>query len=330
MDSETFVSIVTPVYNGEKYLAECIESVLAQTYRNWEYLIVNNCSTDTSLEIAERYATGDSRVRILNNQTLLKPLQNFNHMLRQISPESKYCKILHADDWLFPDCLAKMVDLAESNPSVGIVGSYRLVGVKVESDGLPYTTNVVPGRDMARMNLLDGPYTFGSPSALLIRSDLIRSREAFYNESHPGADTEVCYELLKKCDFGFVHQVLSYTRIHEESVTSLNSWINTYLANGFYSFKKYGPVFLSREKYEEQSRRKIREYYRFLGSKIFHWRNKTFWDYHKNVLRELGYCFSWLKVIQGASFLIIRQLLDIKGNIKVLSDYARNKFGVRN
>jgi glycosyltransferase involved in cell wall biosynthesis len=47
------VSILTPVYNGEKYLAECIRSVLAQTYQNWEYTIVNNCSTDKTLEIAK-------------------------------------------------------------------------------------------------------------------------------------------------------------------------------------------------------------------------------------------------------------------------------------
>jgi len=49
------VSIVTPVYNGEPYLAECIESVLAQTYPNWEYIIQNNCSTDRTLEIASEY-----------------------------------------------------------------------------------------------------------------------------------------------------------------------------------------------------------------------------------------------------------------------------------
>jgi glycosyltransferase involved in cell wall biosynthesis len=53
--NEPFVSIITPVYNGEAYLRECIESVLAQTYSNWEYIVVNNCSTDGTLRIAEGY-----------------------------------------------------------------------------------------------------------------------------------------------------------------------------------------------------------------------------------------------------------------------------------
>ena len=54
LPKEPLVSVVTPVYNGEKYLEECIESVLNQTYKNWEYIILNNCSTDRTLEIAEQ------------------------------------------------------------------------------------------------------------------------------------------------------------------------------------------------------------------------------------------------------------------------------------
>lgn len=59
--------MLTPVYNGDKHLAECIRSVLAQTYSNFDYWIVNNCSTDRTLEIAEEFADHDSRIRIHNN-----------------------------------------------------------------------------------------------------------------------------------------------------------------------------------------------------------------------------------------------------------------------
>jgi glycosyltransferase involved in cell wall biosynthesis len=315
---QPFVSVVTPVYNGERFLAECIESIIAQTYQNWEYIIVNNCSTDRTLEIAENYAKKEERIRIYNNDTFLTAIQNFNHSLRLISPESKYCKTCHADDFLFPDCITKMVELAEANPSVGIVGSYRLTGKKVQSDGLPYTRTVLPGHEISRMNLLDGPYTFGTPTAHLIRSDHIRSKEPFYNEDHTGADTESCLELLQNCDFGFVHQVLWYNRVHENSVTSSNFQFNKNIGNFIYSFKKYGPVYLSQQEYDMGLKKKIKEYYRFLGSRVTQFNNKEFWDYHKNVLQKLGYTFSWIKVFQGALFLIFRRMIDTKQNAKSL------------
>ena len=77
------VSIVTPVYNGESYLAECIESVCAQTYSNWEYVIVDNRSTDRTREIAENYAGKDPRIRVHVNETFLPLMQNWNHALRE-------------------------------------------------------------------------------------------------------------------------------------------------------------------------------------------------------------------------------------------------------
>jgi len=61
IDGQPLVTVLTPLYNGEKYLAECIESVLNQTYLHWNYVIVNNCSTDGSLAIAASYAAKDRR-----------------------------------------------------------------------------------------------------------------------------------------------------------------------------------------------------------------------------------------------------------------------------
>src|SRR5918912_579836 len=180
---QPLVSVVTPVYNGEKYLVECVESVLTQTYHNWEYIIVNNCSTDRSLDIAEKYASCDARIRIHNNHKFLSVIQNHNVAFRQISPKSHYCKIVHADEWLFPECIRLMVEVARANTSVGIVGSYSLYDSRVECDRLPYPSTVLSGRELCRSTLLGDLYLFLSPTCLLIRSDLIRNREPFYNEA---------------------------------------------------------------------------------------------------------------------------------------------------
>jgi len=66
------VSIVLPVYNGAKYLRESVDSCLAQTFSNWELIIVNDCSTDESSAIAEEYAAKDERIRVIHNETNLK------------------------------------------------------------------------------------------------------------------------------------------------------------------------------------------------------------------------------------------------------------------
>ncbi|MDL1980226.1 MAG: glycosyltransferase [Deltaproteobacteria bacterium] len=299
LTSQPLVSVVTPLYNTEKYLPECIESVLAQTYENWEYLIVNNCSTDRSLEMVQHYAQKNTRIRIHNNTEFLNQMQNWNHAMRQISPKSKYCKVVHADDWLFPECLTRMVEVAEANPSVGIVGAYRLDEDRVNLDGLPYPSTVVPGREICRWSLLGGPYIFGSPTSLLIRSDLIRTRKKFYNESNIHADLEACFDILQSADFGFVHQVLTFTRRHNETLTTFSRRFNTYLIANFIVLKKYGPIYLNREEYEKRLKLKIRNYHRFLARSIFEQREKDFWDYHKRALNNLGHPVSMTELTKA-------------------------------
>jgi glycosyltransferase involved in cell wall biosynthesis len=305
--SQPLVSVVTPVYNGEKYLAECIESVLAQTYDNWEYIIVNNCSTDRTLEIAQHYAQQDDRIRIQTNEELLPIMPNWNHALRQISPKSKYCKVVHADDWLFPECIKEMVKVAEANPSVGLVGSYALKGDKVYCDGLPYPSTVVPGREICRLSLLGGGfYVFGSPTSLLLRSDIIRRRPIFYDESLTSrgmsnifADVEACYEVLQEADFGFVHQVLTYTRLHEESQTSLHWKYNTRVLGAIAVLRKYGPTCLSQPEYEKRLVQWLQGYYKFLGQSVLDRQEKGFWDYHKEEFGKLGFSLSRIKLIKA-------------------------------
>jgi glycosyltransferase involved in cell wall biosynthesis len=301
INCQPLVSVVTPVYNGEKYLAECIESVLVQTYQNWDYIIINNCSTDRSLEIAQSYVEKDARIRIHNNQGFVGRVTNGNIAFRQISSESKYCKVVHADDWLFPECLARMVAVAEIHPTVGIVGAYGLNDTRVSWDGLSYPSTVVSGREICRRTLRGNFYVFGSPTSHLIRSDLIRSHGALYNESNIHADKEACFNLLQNTDFGFVHQVLTYTRRHKEAATAFSERFNTYLLGNLIILKKYGPIYLNHEEYEKCLKHHMKNYYTFLARSVVYQREKQILDFHKNNMKDLGHAFSWVKLLKALS-----------------------------
>ena len=298
-ESGPLVSVLTPVYNGAKYLIECVESVLAQTYSHWEYLIVNNCSTDDSLSIAREYEKRDSRIRVHDNAEHLPMLPNFNAALRRISPQSKYCKIVHADDWLMPECLDRMVALAEANPTVAIVGSYRLEEDRVGLDRLPYPSHVIPGRKISRETLLGRTYVFGAPSNLLLRSDVIRARPEFYALDGLHTDLEACYDILRDNDFGFVHQVLTFTRRHNEAATTFSKRVNTYLPGDIACLVKYGRFFLSDDEYEGRFNKLTAEYYRFLAKNLFHQKDKDFWPYHKKELSRLGYPMNRLRLARA-------------------------------
>jgi glycosyltransferase involved in cell wall biosynthesis len=304
--SAPLVAVLIPVYNGEEYLRECIESVLAQTYSNWECVIVNNCSTDRTLEIAQEYAASDRRIRVHSNQHFAPIIQNHNIALRRASLQSKYCKVVFADDWLFPQCLMEMVKVAEAHPSAGIVGAYGLDSTEVLWSGLPYPSTFVSGRKLCRETLLGGPYVFGTPTSLLIRSDLVRAQESFYNESNLHADHEACYEVLRDSDFGFVHQVLTFSRPRPESTAVVARRLESYILGSLSALVIHGPIYLTRDEYELRLEQRMNQYYKVLAKNFLRLREKKFWEYHREKLANLGHPLSHIRLSKA----VLREVLE--------------------
>ena len=316
---EPLVTVLTPVYNGETYLAECIESVLAQTYSNWRYIIVNNKSTDRTGEIAERYARGDSRIEVHTYDVLVGVIENHNRAFRLVPSDAKYCKIVSADDWLFPECLSRMVALAEANPSVGIVGHYQLSGAGKEwadwginGVEIPYPSTVVPAREICRVHYLGGPDVYGNPTSVLYRADLVKGQEHFYPNETAEADTSAICKCLQETDYGFVHQVLSYQREHNNRVTTRSRGFNAYLSSNISDLIQYSGNFLTTEEREQRLNQLIDHYYGFLAISALKFREQAFWSYHKKRLSELGYPLSRAKLTKA----IIMTLFDLMLNPK--------------
>jgi glycosyltransferase involved in cell wall biosynthesis len=312
MAETPLVSVVTPVHNGESFLAECIESVLAQTYEALEYLIVDDCSTDATLDIALRYAEKDQRVRVVRNEASVGVMANHNRAFRLISPQAAYCKVVSAEDMIFADCIARMVELAENNPSVGVVGSYQLVGSYVRWQGLEYPQTVVPGPEICRRVFLGSQagFGFGTPTSILYRADLVRATDDFYPDAAPHSDASACFKHLNTCDFGFVYQVLSWGRIRQELESAKSAKINRYASAYLSDLQRYGPLYLSESELKHRLRQNVDEYHRFLAMNVGRRRGRDFWDYHRGRLDALGYRMSGLRMIKMAAKTVLRQILN--------------------
>ncbi len=117
---EPLVSVITGVYNGERFLAPAIESILAQTLENFEYIIVDDASSDATLQIAARYAAEDRRIKLLRNEKNLGANGALNRGL--LAARAPYVAVLDGDDLAYPDRLAQQVKFLEQNRNIGVLG----------------------------------------------------------------------------------------------------------------------------------------------------------------------------------------------------------------
>jgi glycosyltransferase involved in cell wall biosynthesis len=304
MEARPLVSVLTPVHNGAEYLAEAIESVLAQSHGNWRHEIVDNASTDATGEIARSYAAKDPRITVHRYDELVTQIPNFNRMFGHTHPDAAYIKVLHADDKLFPECLTRMVDVAERNPSAVIVGAYRLDGGRVNLDSLPRDVEVVPGAELARRMLAaEMKFIFGSPTSLLLRAAPVRAYERVHDESflHAG-DSELCYRLLQGGDFGFVHEVLTFTRRHEGSTRPWAVGLGLRRAEEVRMLQRWGPVYLSREEYERRITMALSRYVGALAARVRNVRDPEFRRHQAGELRRItaGGGFGPVTLARGA------------------------------
>jgi glycosyltransferase involved in cell wall biosynthesis len=310
-DPLPLVTILTPVYNGELYLEDCVNSILNQTYQNWQYYIVNNCSTDSSLKIATKFSEMSPRIHVVNNTEFVSVIQNHNIAFTMVSPSSKYCKVVSADDWLYPECIAKMVEVAELHKTAGIVGSYQLSGGgdnwEVKWCGLPYHTTFISGREICRATLLGGRYVFGCPTSVLYKSALVRENKQFYPNLTPQADVSAFYQHLAHSDFAFVHQILSFERIHDKSVGSHCKKLATQQPSVIRDLIEFGPLYLTEFEVNLCLKKALKQYYEVIVEGIFHFEDMEFWSYHKGRFNELGYSLFNYRL----SMMIIGKVLDL-------------------
>jgi glycosyltransferase involved in cell wall biosynthesis len=283
------VSVVTPVHNGAAYLDECIESVMRQRGANFEHVIVNNASTDDTRAIALGYAERDPRIRMIDCADKLPVIANWNRALGFASEGSTYVWVLPADDALIKDdALARMVAVAERHPTVGVVASLRRRGGRIQCAGLDPDREAFSGRDIVRLFMREEVFAF-SPTGSLFRRDLIDSHRPFYPDHYLHADLAAFFEVLDHVDFGFVHDVLMFSREHRQSVTAtMANPKGSQFRDGVLMLREFGPRYFNPDELAAIESRFLRRYYRFLVRSAILLRERQFFAYHAEALRRIG------------------------------------------
>ena len=232
------VSICLPVYNGERYLGASIESVLAQSCEDFELVIANDCSKDSSAKIIEDYARRDRRIKAFTNETNLGHYPNYNACLEQAS--GKYIKLFAQDDLLKPEMLERMVTVLEKNPKVSLVATTR-TWIDEEGRTIPAQSELdikltrpfsedttIPGTEALISTLKECTNWMGEPSNQMFRAAHIG--EAFDTSFNQIGDLEYNYRLLEQGDYYFIADELCLFRKHASSWTkSNNAELRTYL-----------------------------------------------------------------------------------------------------
>lgn len=285
---EPRVVVVVPFHNTAVYLEACLSSILAQDYGNFVVVLLDNQSDDGSERIAQDFASRDSRIQLIRNSRLLDQVANYNEAARHVPTDAQYVKYVQADDIIFPNCLKEMVRVGLANPTASIITSYYLKGPEIRGKGVEWPVEMLSGREAAELHLLKGHFIFGSPSVVMYRADVVRRRDPLFPLGCLHEDTELVYEELMRGDIGFVHQILSYLRVRDDSILGAMSGLDWEILDLYVIVKKFGAALLRSEDYVTQSKLITTRYRNALGRAVITRAGAKYWSHHARGLRSCG------------------------------------------
>jgi glycosyltransferase involved in cell wall biosynthesis len=210
------VSVLIPTYNYAHFLDETIQSVLNQTFQNYELIIVDNNSTDNTDEVVQKYLS-DNRVSFYKNETNIGLVGNWNKCLEYANGE--YIKYLCADDKFLPSLLQEFVAVMDKYNNISFVTSnFKLFGLFNDTKIKPHS-HLVNGSYVIKSTLYNGSNWIGEPTAIMFRKkDLVIGN--FNPEFIYHTDFEFFLRLLTLGDCYVIPDVLYYVRKHPNTETA--------------------------------------------------------------------------------------------------------------
>jgi glycosyltransferase involved in cell wall biosynthesis len=207
------ITVLMSVYNGEKFLRKAVDSILDQTYKNFEFLIINDFSTDSSRDIILSY--NDPRIKLIDNEKNIGLTRSLNKGIGLAQGE--YIARMDCDDISLPERLAKQITFMDSNPEVGVCGTWaKIIG---ESEDIwRYPTDA----DTIRCSLLFGSVLVHS--SVIIRRKFFKLHNLSYNEQLQQSQD---YDLWVRCAQLFplrnIAEILLLYRLHDQQVGNVFS-----------------------------------------------------------------------------------------------------------
>jgi len=202
------VSIITPCYNAQAYIAEAIESVLAQTYEHWEMLIVDDASTDKSREIIQSYAEKDSRIKLIMNEQNRGTARSRNRAIEQARGE--YIALLDSDDVWLSNKLEVQITLMDSEVVFVCFSAYFIMNVNSQTIGCYSSFEKVSYVDLLKTS------SIGTLTMIYNAKKLGK----FYFHQVGHEDYVMKLEMLKKVDFAYgIEEPLARYRIGGHSLS---------------------------------------------------------------------------------------------------------------
>jgi glycosyltransferase involved in cell wall biosynthesis len=216
------VSVLIPTYNYARFIGEAVESVLAQDFRDFELLILDDCSTDNTAEVARPFCARDPRVRFTANSKNLGMVNNWNHCLNQA--QGRYIKFIFGDDKLCdPQALGKMIALLERHPSATLAASARTI-LDEDSKAVDFWRTLKNGchngRKVIVSCLVENKNLVGEPSAVLFRKK--DAQRGFDPKLRQIVDLEMWFHLLENGNLAYTREPLCGFRVHGRQQTTVN------------------------------------------------------------------------------------------------------------
>lgn len=214
MTDKSKLAVIMPVYNAGEFLKECVDSVLNQTFSNFQFFVCNDGSTDNSLAILNEYAAFDSRIKVLCNPQNLGIVGTRNHLLAELPPDIEFVAMIDADDVCYPDRFEKQIAFLQAHPEIGGVGSsLDIIDENSRSTGF----RAYPSEPDKIRKILPQTNVLAQP-AMMVRKILL-DRTGKYSAQCPVAqDYEYWLRAIENFDFANLPEPVLHYRISGNQV----------------------------------------------------------------------------------------------------------------